>query len=83
MACKKPFISTPISNDVIKGEEVGIILKRNFKKEDLVNSFLMLIEDKNLQKKLGENGFKKIQKEFRWEDIMIKFNKDLIKFQKI
>ena len=82
MACKKPFISTPISDDLIKNEEVGIILKRNFTKKDVINKFLMLIEDTNLQKKLGENGFKKIQKEFCWKDIMERFNKDIENLQK-
>ncbi|MFX1453205.1 MAG: glycosyltransferase [Promethearchaeota archaeon] len=77
LACKKPFISTPISDDIIKNEEVGIILKRNFTKKEIRDNFIMLIEDKNLQRRLGENGFKKIQNEFRWEDIMERFNKDL------
>ncbi|MFX1500371.1 MAG: glycosyltransferase family 4 protein [Promethearchaeota archaeon] len=81
MACKKPFISTPISDDIIKNEEVGIILKRNFKRKDLIDSFIALIEDKNLQKRLGENGYKKIQREFFWSDIMERFNKDIENFQ--
>ncbi len=81
MACKKPFISTPISDDIIKNEDVGIILKRNFTRKDMIGKFLMLIEDKNLQKKLGVNGFRKIQKEYRWENIMESFNKDLTIFQ--
>ncbi len=81
MACNKPFISTPISDDIINYEEVGIILKRNFTRKDMIDKFLMLIEDRNLQKKLGGNGFRKVQKEFRWEDIMESFNRDLSRFQ--
>ena len=77
MSCKKPFISTPISKDIIKGNNVGIILRRNFKKRELLNSFITLLEDKNLRLKLGENGYNKIIEKFRWEDIIHEFNNDL------
>ncbi|MFX1573975.1 MAG: glycosyltransferase family 4 protein [Promethearchaeota archaeon] len=82
MACKKPFISTPISHDVTKNNEVGIIIKRDFSKNDVVDKFLMLLEDKDLQLKLGTMGYKKIQKEFLWKNIMDKFNRDLLHYQK-
>ena len=77
MACKKPFISTPISKDIIGNENVGLILKRNFTKKEVIDYFSMLIEDKKLRSKLGQNGLNKINKDFRWEEIMEEFNNDI------
>lgn len=77
MACKKPFISAPISRDILENNDVGILLKKNFTKKDLVDNLNTLIEDKNLRKKLGGNGLRKIYQKFRWEDIMSHFNNDL------
>jgi len=77
MACKKPFISAPLSHDLIKNNDVGIMLKKNFTRKDLIENLISLLEDKNLRRKLGENGFKKIYQKFRWEDLMSKFNNDM------
>ena len=77
MACQKPFISTPISQDVLKNNDVGLLLKKNFTNKDLIDKILKLIEDKTLRKKLGENGLKKIYSNFRWEELMKKFNNDI------
>lgn len=78
MACKKPIITTPISQDIIKNNDVGLLLKRNFNNKELNDKLVMLIEDKKLRIKLGENGIGKIYKNFKWEDIMSNFNKDII-----
>lgn len=78
MACKKPFISTPLSRDIIKNNDVGLVLNRNFSQKELLDKILTLIEDQNLRKKLGENGIKKINSEFKWEVIMDEFNKKLV-----
>ncbi|MFX0186758.1 MAG: glycosyltransferase family 4 protein [Candidatus Hodarchaeota archaeon] len=77
MACQKPFITTPISRDAIKNNDVGLILKRDFNNKELVTKLIMLIEDKSLRTKLGENGLKKINQNFKWEAIMEDFNTDL------
>ena len=82
MACKKPFISAPLSNDIIKNNDVGILLKKNFTRKDLIENLIILIEDKDLRKKLGENGFKKIAQKFRWEDLMTKFNNNMLNLVK-
>ena len=79
MACKKPFITTPVSQDIIKNNDVGILLKRNFNKTELIDKLNMLIEDKRLRIKLGEKGVKKIHQNFKWDDIMNNFNEDLEK----
>jgi len=78
MACKKPYITTPISQDIIKNNDVGLLLKRDFNKEDLISKLGILIEDKNLRKKLGEKGISKIYQSFKWEDIMNNFNNDIM-----
>jgi len=77
MACKKPFISAPCSQDLIKNNDVGLLLKRDFTEKELINKFIYLIEDYGLRKKLGDNGYRKIHEKFLWNDIMSKFNKDL------
>jgi len=78
MACKKPYITTPVSQDIIKNSDVGLILKRNFTKKDLIEKIIMLIEDRNLRKKLGDAGYLKIHKNFKWENLMKDFNSDLL-----
>ena len=78
MACKKTFITTPISQDIIKNNDVGIILKKDFNNKELIKNLLMLIEDKALRNKLGENGIKKIHNKFNWKVILDRFNEDLL-----
>lgn len=78
MACKKPYITAPCSKDLIHENDVGLMLKRNFKEKDILYNLNTLIEDKNLRKKLGDNGFKKINEKFRWDSLMNKFNNDLL-----
>jgi len=77
MACKKPFLTTPISQDVITNDDVGLILKKNFTDKDLILKINNLIEDKSLQKKLGDAGLKKIHKTFNWDIILEELNRDL------
>lgn len=78
MSCGKPFITAPLSKDLIKNDDVGLVLKRNFTKDDIISKINSLIEDKSLRKKLGDNGLKKIYKSFRWVDLMSKFNNEIL-----
>ncbi len=77
MACKKPFITTPISHDVIKNNDVGMILNKDFSDKDLIKKTNLLIDDKNLQVKLGEAGLNKVKKEFNWDILLENLNRDL------
>ena len=79
MACKKPFITTPVSRDIIKNNDVGLVIKKDFSKKELIDNLTLLIQDKNLRKNLGENGIKKIYEKFQWEILMQNFNNDLKK----
>ncbi len=82
MACKKTFLTTPISQDVLKNNDVGLSLPKLFNDKDLIDGIITLIEDKNLRKKLEETGFNKILKQFKWETVMNDFNQDLISLVK-
>lgn len=77
MACKKSFITTPISQDIIKNNDVGLLLEKDFSDKALINNLNILIEDKKLRNQLGENGLKRIYEKFRWENLMKNFNDDL------
>jgi len=77
MACKKSFITTPVSQDIIKNNDVGLILKRDFNNKEICNSITTLIEDKNLARKMGEEGYKKINTTFKWETVMQQLNNDI------
>ena len=79
MACKKTFLTTPVSQDIIKNNDVGILLTRKFTKEEVNNKLTHLIEDTNLMKKLGENGYRKVKSTFKWEIQMNKLNSDIEK----
>jgi glycosyltransferase involved in cell wall biosynthesis len=78
MACKKPFITTPISQDVIKNNDVGLILSKDFTEKEIIDNTLLLIEDQKLREKLSSNGLEKIYKDFNWAEILKNFNRDLI-----
>ena len=77
MGCKKPFISTPISQDILKDNDVGVLLKKNFTKEELVNKLTTLIDDKSLRMTLGSNGLKKINENFQWEKLIKNFSENM------
>jgi glycosyltransferase involved in cell wall biosynthesis len=77
MACGKPFITAPLSADLIKNNDVGLIIKRNFTERDIIDKLNILIEDKALRKRLGDKGVKKINNKFQWKKLMVKFNKEI------
>lgn len=52
--------------DIVKNEENGFVCKRN-DVETLVDSLEKLINDKNIQRNIGENNFKKYQENFTIE----------------
>lgn len=78
MACQKPFITTPISKDVIYKNDTGIVLRGDYKEKELIDNLIMLIEDKNLREKLGKNGLTKVYQKFKWEVIIDKINNDIL-----
>jgi phosphatidylinositol alpha-1,6-mannosyltransferase len=77
LACKKTFITSPCSSDLIRNNDVGILLKRDFTNKDLLTNLISLIEDKTLRNNLAEEGFRKVNENFTWEQLMRKFNESL------
>ena len=77
LACKKTFLSTPVSIDLVKNNDVGLLLNRSFTKKEILEKTNILIEDRNLREKLAKNGFNKINKYFLWDNVMNEFNQDL------
>ena len=73
MACKLPFITSKISSDLLKKNDVGIEIKDINQPKSIANNLIHLIEDKGFREKLGINGLKKVKAKFNWEKIMQKF----------
>lgn len=66
-ACKKPVIGSNIGgiSGVIKHNETGLLVDpKNLRK--LTHAINQILSNPKLAKKLGENGFKLISKEFIW-----------------
>jgi glycosyltransferase involved in cell wall biosynthesis len=70
MACGKPVIGSDIPgiNDVITHEENGILIPPRNPKV-LANAIALLLEDKNLRRKLGQNARKLIVEKYNWNVI--------------
>lgn len=68
MNFKKPIIGTKgegISDVVIDGENGLLVRPRNI--DDIIEKLTLLIDDENLRKKIGENGFKAVD-EMSWKN---------------
>ncbi len=75
MACKKPVIGSNIGGIpyVIDDGKNGLLVKSKNAKE-LSKAIKKLLENPDMAKKLGENGHKKVMKEYTWEMITLKYN---------
>ncbi len=78
MACKKSFLTTPISKDIVNNNDTGFVIRSNFTQKELIQKLSMLIEDNHLRTKLGNAGLKKIQEKFKWDIIIQKLNKEIV-----
>lgn len=81
MALEMPCIASNVGGvpELIEHNVDGLIFEpKNSKK--LANLIRQLLEDQNLQKKLGENARKKVLKKFNWNKIMKKLEILLNKF---
>jgi len=73
LACQIPFITSPISSDLLNNNDVGIEIKDVTKSKVIADKLIQLIENKNFKEKLGSNGLNKVKSKFNWEKIMEKF----------
>jgi glycosyltransferase involved in cell wall biosynthesis len=67
MACKKPVVAFNVAyaNELIKNGYNGLLAKP-YDVEDLSNKITMLLQDKDLRLKLGDNSFEYVKKNHDW-----------------
>ena len=73
MAAGVPVIGTPVGGipDFLKDEETGLICEME-NPEDLAGEINRILKDKNLKRKLVENGRKLVEKNYNWDKIAIR-----------
>ncbi len=74
MACGLPVIGSNVGGipDIIKDGETGL-LARQKEPESLTEKITMLFSDKNLRRRLVENGYRIVKENFLWDTIAEKF----------
>ena len=72
-SCKKPVIGTSIGavRDVVTDGYDGLIVAPD-DVDDLAEKMSILLSDKNLRERLGENGFQKVKEKYTWDIIVSK-----------
>ena len=73
---KKPVVATNVGGNpemMVDGKTGFLVDKGNH--EQLINKFSLLLEDKNLSKKMGDSGRKFVEEVFNWELITKNFIK--------
>ena len=75
-AAKTPIISTnrPPATEIVKNGETGILTKIN-DLDDLKESILKILSDKELEKRMGLYGYNHVRKNYTWEIITEQINK--------
>lgn len=83
MACGLPVIGSNVGGipDIIENMETGLLVPQK-NEHELYKSIINLISDKNLRKKLAENGYLKVKENFSWEKISEKYIKIYVKIMK-
>jgi glycosyltransferase involved in cell wall biosynthesis len=68
MCYKNPCIGSTASGipEIIKEEETGFLVPPNDYKQ-LADKFILLLEDENLMRRMGEEGRKRVEKYFTWD----------------
>jgi glycosyltransferase involved in cell wall biosynthesis len=75
-ACKKPVIGTRVGGvpEAIGKEGAGIVVEFN-DHNALADAINRLLSDKNLRKKMGEIGRKRVREHFTWEKVVNQIEK--------
>ena len=73
---EKPVVATNVGGipELMKDGETGFLVEQG-NHEQLIDKFSLLLEDKELAKKMGEQGRKFIEETFNWELVTKKFIK--------
>ena len=68
MACKKPLISfnLPYAREIIKHRHNGLLTKPG-DVTDMINKIVLVLEDRNLGRKLGEKAYEHIKENHNWD----------------
>ncbi|UNQ73157.1 glycosyltransferase family 4 protein [Infirmifilum sp. NZ] len=79
-AFKKPIIATRVGSfdEVIEHGKTGILIPPQNPKA-LAEAVIMLLENTEMRKKLGEAGFSKLKSEMSWDVFIDKFMKTVLK----
>jgi glycosyltransferase involved in cell wall biosynthesis len=74
MACGKPVVSTEVGAipEVVENGKTGLLAEPKNPKQ-FAEALLKLASDENLRRKMGEEGRKKVEKEYDWDIIAEKY----------
>jgi glycosyltransferase involved in cell wall biosynthesis len=73
MACGKPVVASNVGGlkELIKPCETGFLVDIQDIEEQLIKYLTILLSDDDLARKMGENGYKFVVKNFSWEKTAI------------
>ncbi len=74
MSMKIPAITTPLANDALLAR-AGTEILIGKDAGELADRIVRLLEDKDLHRKIAENGFAFVRKNYSWEDATEKLNR--------
>jgi glycosyltransferase involved in cell wall biosynthesis len=74
MACSIPVVATRVGGIPEIAAEGGLLLVNPNSAQELADSLQSLIEDKDLRKKLGREGFASFRRRFTWEINVKRYN---------
>ena len=80
---EKPVIATDVggNKEMMVNEKTGFLVKEG-DSEDIINKISQLLNNKELAKKMGQEGVKFVKSEFNWEKVAKKFLNILEKYTK-
>ncbi|GAB4316790.1 MAG: hypothetical protein Kow0069_19210 [Promethearchaeota archaeon] len=81
MACGKPFVTTPVSEEVIKDDDTGLLLK-TLEPAHVAERVRTLFEDRALAREKGRVGLARARELFDWGKVMVGFEKELTELVK-
>ena len=80
---EQPVIATDVggNKEMMVNEKTGFLVKEG-DSEDIINKISQLLNNKELAKKMGQEGVKFVKSEFNWEKVAKKFLNILEKYTK-
>jgi len=77
MAYKTPCIGTTVDAmpEIIENGKTGFLVPPNDHKE-LADKLILLLEDENFMKRMGESGRRRVEKYFTWDIVVDRMTKE-------